>query len=146
MNLFKTDPKFFILQFSHIILLEIIGIALMRYSGYQNWFTYILSAIMMTTVAAQAAWLQHDFGHLSVFDSSKKNHLVQKFLLDILMGFPSDWWNYRHYQHHAKPNIVRKDPDIRFGKLFMLGKTLPREASSLYLLDILLVQFEMGIS
>ena len=125
MNLFEVNPLFFVAQFLHIMLLEAIGFFILY--NYPNWFTYLLGAILFTIVQAQSAWLQHDFGHLSVFKTSKVNHLVQTFLINFTMGFSSIWWNYRHYQHHAKPNIVRKDPDIRFGALFMLGKTIPRE-------------------
>lgn len=30
---------------------------------------------------AQAGWLQHDFGHLSVFKSNKLNHFMHKFII-----------------------------------------------------------------
>lgn len=43
------------------------------------------------------------------------------------MGFSAEWWNYRHYQHHAKPNVLKRDPDIRFGVLYLIGKVLPIE-------------------
>lgn len=32
----------------------------------------------------------------------------------------------RHFEHHAKPNVVRKDPDITFPHLFLLGDRLTR--------------------
>ena len=43
------------------------------------------------------------------------------------MGFSAEWWNYRHYQHHAKPNVLKRDPDIRFGVLYLIGKIVPIE-------------------
>lgn len=30
-----------------------------------------------------------------------------------------------HYQHHAKPNVIDKDPDTRIDTLFLLGNTIP---------------------
>ncbi|RXM36216.1 Fatty acid desaturase 1 [Acipenser ruthenus] len=64
---------------------------------------------------AQAGWLQHDFGHLSVFGTSRWNHVVHKFVIG-------------HLKHHAKPNCFRKDPDINMHPLlFALGKTLAIE-------------------
>ncbi|MGH0136559.1 UNVERIFIED_CONTAM: hypothetical protein FKN15_034916 [Acipenser sinensis] len=78
--------------------------------------------------SAQAGWLQHDFGHLSVFGTSRWNHLVHKFVIGHLKGAPASWWNYLHFQHHAKPNCFRKDPDINMHPLlFALGKTLAIE-------------------
>uniref|UniRef100_A0A3B3CGD5 acyl-CoA (8-3)-desaturase n=1 Tax=Oryzias melastigma TaxID=30732 RepID=A0A3B3CGD5_ORYME len=74
-----------------------------------------------------AGWLQHDFGHLSVFRKSKWNHLVHKFVIGHLKGASANWWNHRHFQHHAKPNIFRKDPDVNMLDMFVLGNTQPVE-------------------
>uniref|UniRef100_A0A3P9P5Y7 Fatty acid desaturase 2 n=1 Tax=Poecilia reticulata TaxID=8081 RepID=A0A3P9P5Y7_POERE len=74
-----------------------------------------------------AGWLQHDFGHLSVFKKSKWNHLVHKFVIGHLKGASANWWNHRHFQHHAKPNIFKKDPDINMMDIFVLGNTQPVE-------------------
>lgn len=43
----------------------------------------LLSALTLLT-QAQAGWLQHDFGHLSVFGTSKWNHLVHHFVIGHL--------------------------------------------------------------
>ncbi|XP_067902277.1 acyl-CoA 6-desaturase isoform X3 [Heterodontus francisci] len=76
---------------------------------------------------AQSGWLQHDFGHLSVFRNSKWNHLLHKFLIGHMKGASGNWWNHRHFQHHAKPNIFNKDPDVNMLKVFVLGDTQPVE-------------------
>lgn len=56
-------------------------------------FTGKLSKIFITCnetflspliLQAQAGWLQHDFGHLSVFKKSRWNHLVHKFVIGQL--------------------------------------------------------------
>ncbi|KAL8170055.1 UNVERIFIED_CONTAM: hypothetical protein K2H54_062554 [Gekko kuhli] len=80
-------------------------------------------------VKAQAGWLQHDFGHLSVFKKSTWNHLVHKFVIGHLKGASANWWNHRHFQHHAKPNILKKDPDVNMLHLFVLGDTQPVECN-----------------
>jgi fatty acid desaturase len=55
---------------------------------------------------AQAGWLQHDLGHLSVFKSRELNLFCHRFVIIHLKAASSAWWNYRHYLHHAKPNIA----------------------------------------
>ena len=55
---------------------------------------------------AQAGWLQHDFGHLSVFKTSFWNHFTHQIILNVTKGAAAVWWNHLHYQHHAKPNVV----------------------------------------
>uniref|UniRef100_A0AAQ5ZJB4 Cytochrome b5 heme-binding domain-containing protein n=1 Tax=Amphiprion ocellaris TaxID=80972 RepID=A0AAQ5ZJB4_AMPOC len=42
-------------------------------------------------------------------------------------GASANWWNHRHFQHHAKPNIFSKDPDVNMLHVFVLGATQPVE-------------------
>nr|ATI22172.1 delta-5 desaturase 3 [Brachionus koreanus]QBO56254.1 fatty acid desaturase 5/6-3 [Brachionus koreanus] len=126
-GLFKANMGFFLLHFMQLIILDLIAAYIIYKSGYANWFTYSLAVACLVIVQAQAGWLQHDFGHLSVFKSNKMNHLVQNIIIGGIMGFSAHWWNYRHYQHHAKPNTIKRDPDIRFGVLYLIGKVIPIE-------------------
>lgn len=43
--------------------------------------------------------------------------------LHPLQGFSAHWWNFRHFQHHAKPNIFHKDPDVTVAPVFLLGES-----------------------
>lgn len=38
-------------------------------------------------------------------------------------GFSAHWWNFRHFQHHAKPNVSHKDPDVTLAPIFLLGES-----------------------
>lgn len=127
MDLYSSNYFFYFVHFMQLILLDLVAWALIYYSGYDNWFTYFLAAALMATAQAQAGWLQHDFGHLAVFKTSKMNHFVQRIIICWFKGVSADWWNFRHYIHHAKPNAIVKDPDMRFYPLFVLGKVIPRE-------------------
>jgi fatty acid desaturase len=127
MNLFETNFNFFAFHFLSIVFMDLIAMLIIQYSGYNNWFTYMIAVLLLVTSQAQAGWLQHDFGHLSVFTANKMNHLFQRIVICTIKGVSADWWNYRHFQHHAKPNTVKKDPDIRFGSFLVLGKIIPRE-------------------
>lgn len=106
MDLFRSSYLFYLAHFMQLILLDLIAWALIYYSGYDNWFTYFLAAVLMATAQvalkkffklkknlfrsystfcynkkAQAGWLQHDFGHLAVFKTSKMNHFVQRIVI-----------------------------------------------------------------
>nr|AYG96562.1 fatty acid desaturase 2 [Lepisosteus oculatus] len=126
MELLRAEPWFFWLYLGHIILLEALALALLWTLG-TGWPQTLLCAVLLATSQAQAGWLQHDFGHLSVFRSSRWNHLLHKFTIGHLKGASANWWNHRHFQHHAKPNIFRKDPDVNMLHTFVLGKTQPVE-------------------
>lgn len=42
-------------------------------------------------------------------------------------GASAEWWNHRHFQHHAKPNVFKKDPDVNMLNAFVVGKVQPVE-------------------
>ncbi|CAD5124890.1 DgyrCDS13142 [Dimorphilus gyrociliatus] len=126
MGLFKPSVLFFSFILGHILVMEAIGIFIMYYYG-TGWLPYVIAAIFLTAAQAQAGWAQHDYGHLSVLPNSKLNHWAHIFVINFLKGASSDWWNYRHFNHHSKPNVVKKDPDIRLDMFFVLGKVIPIE-------------------
>uniref|UniRef100_A0A7N4UZ92 Fatty acid desaturase 1 n=2 Tax=Sarcophilus harrisii TaxID=9305 RepID=A0A7N4UZ92_SARHA len=127
MGLMKASPTFFALYLLHILLLDVAAWLTLWIFG-TSLLPFLVSAILLSTVQAQAGWLQHDFGHLSVCRTSKWNHLLHHFVIGHLKGAPASWWNHLHFQHHAKPNCFRKDPDINMHPFFFaLGKVLSVE-------------------
>lgn len=76
-------------------------------------------------------FLKRDFGAAGAFegvfcsgDSSKGGAVFYWF-----QGASSDWWNFRHYNHHSKPNVLTKDPDITLAPLFLVGDAIAKEVS-----------------
>uniref|UniRef100_A0A8C5PXT9 Cytochrome b5 heme-binding domain-containing protein n=1 Tax=Leptobrachium leishanense TaxID=445787 RepID=A0A8C5PXT9_9ANUR len=126
MGLFTASPIFFSLHLSHILMMEFLAWATVYYLG-TGWIPTLLTILLLATSQSQAGWLQHDFGHLSVFKKSKWNHVAHKFVIGHLKGASANWWNHRHFQHHAKPNIFSKDPDVNMVHIFVLGDTQPVE-------------------
>nr|XP_011718717.1 fatty acid desaturase 1 [Macaca nemestrina] len=127
MGLMKANHVFFLLYLLHILLLD--GAAwLTLWIFGTSFLPFLLCAVLLTAAQIQAGWLQHDLGHLSVFSTSKWNHLVHHFVIGHLKGVPASWWNHLHFQHHAKPNCFGKDPDINMHPFFFaLGKILSVE-------------------
>ncbi|XP_075403727.1 fatty acid desaturase 2-like protein FADS2B [Tenrec ecaudatus] len=123
-NMFKANLGFFSLHLIQILILEAVAWLLLWNLG-SGWMVTILVSFLLTISQAQASFLQHDVGHLSIFKKSKWNHLMHKFVMCHLKGLSANWWNYRHFQHHVKPNIYPKDPDINTGPLFVLGDLQP---------------------
>nr|AYG96558.1 fatty acid desaturase 2A [Pantodon buchholzi] len=125
-GLFRTRPLFFCLILAHIIVMEALAL-LVLWTWGSGWPQTVLCAVILATSQVQAGWLQHDFGHLSVFKKSYWDHLAHKFVIGHLKGASAIWWNHRHFQHHAKPNIFNKDPDVNMLHTLVLGKTQPVE-------------------
>lgn len=83
MNLFKSNQLFFLLHLAHIIAMESIAWFTIFYFG-NGWIPTVITQV-------QAGWLQHDYGHLSVYKKSMWNHIVHKFVighLKVNVGHP----------------------------------------------------------
>lgn len=122
---FKPSITFFTLTVLHLVVIELAALAVLYYGG-NGWLPWLASAVLMATVQAQAGWSQHDFGHLSVCKTSYWNHFIHQFVMSLTKGAAPSWWNHLHYQHHAKPNVLEKDPDVRLEKVFVLGDVMPK--------------------
>eukprot|EP01124_Arcella_intermedia_P010049 TRINITY_DN16608_c0_g1_i1.p1 TRINITY_DN16608_c0_g1~~TRINITY_DN16608_c0_g1_i1.p1 ORF type:complete len:363 (+),score=66.62 TRINITY_DN16608_c0_g1_i1:270-1358(+) len=130
---FKPSLSFFAAQLLQIVLLEIVGHCLALYFGLSGWLNWIVVASVLATGQIQAGWLQHDLGHLSVFPVHpraipkencsilKENQSWHYLVICFMKGASSSWWKYRHNQHHSKPNIINKDPDLKNDPLFVFG-------------------------
>ncbi|XP_054419791.1 fatty acid desaturase 2-like protein FADS2B [Pteronotus mesoamericanus] len=123
-NMFSANLGFFFLHLIQILTLEALAWLMLWYFG-NGWPITICISFLLTISQAQSSFLQHDTGHLSIFKKSKWNHLMHRFVMCHLKGLSANWWNYRHFQHHVKPNIYPKDPDIDIGPLFLIGDLQP---------------------
>ncbi|KAF8571467.1 hypothetical protein P879_01097 [Paragonimus westermani] len=126
---FKTSAVFFTGMLAHMFMFEVLAYLNIRYFGC-GWIPIMISILLYTIAQSQASWLQHDFGHLSVFKTTWWNHFFHEITMGLSKGSSCHWWNYMHSQHHAKPNIIDKDPDIRLEPVFVVGETLPVRAAS----------------
>jgi len=128
-GLFEPRMSFYSCHLAHIVALEVAAWCLLWTYGTptwsSGWFTFALSCLLFVTAQAQAGWLQHDFGHLSVFSSTGTNHKVHTVIMGFLKAASADWWNWRHYQHHSKPNVLHMDPDIKMAHFFVIGDVIP---------------------
>ncbi|XP_040115292.1 fatty acid desaturase 2-like protein FADS2B isoform X2 [Oryx dammah] len=124
MNMFHANLGFFFLHLAQILILEALAWVIEWHFG-SGWLITIFISLLLMVAQVQGSFLQHDMGHLSIFKKSKWNCLMQIFLVGHLKGFSAKWWNNRHFQHHVKPNIYPKDPDIKVGPFFVIGDLQP---------------------
>lgn len=129
-GMFKPKLWFYAAHFAHIVIIIAAAWATLAYgpnSGFGYAASFVTAALLLTVAQAQAGWLQHDMGHLSVFPTQRAGHLAHRIVICLIKGASARWWSFRHFQHHAKPNVVVKDPDITLPWVFLLGKKLPVE-------------------
>ncbi|PAA55994.1 hypothetical protein BOX15_Mlig023631g1, partial [Macrostomum lignano] len=123
---FRARPLFFIKYLLQCWAFELAAVLLLWQFGLHIW-TVLPAALLLCTAQAQAGWAQHDYGHLSVFNSRRLNHIGHELVVGHMKGASSHWWNFRHFLHHSKPNVVGADPDINVPYLFLLGDKMPQE-------------------
>ncbi|XP_060626612.2 acyl-CoA (8-3)-desaturase-like isoform X1 [Anolis sagrei] len=127
MGLLKSSYPFFIFMFLHAFVLDIAAWLTIWYFG-KSWVPFLAAVGLFTIAQIQYGFLQHDLGHISVFEKPKWNRLAHFFVMGVLKGGPASQWNHMHNQHHAKPNCFLKDPDLNMHPfLFSLGKKLSVE-------------------
>jgi len=124
-GLFDSNKLFYFGMLFHIFAIEAIAYWIMCTYG-TGWIPYIICAVLLGAAQMQAGWLQHDFGHESVFKNPKWNRWMHYLTLSHTKGASKDWWNWRHFLHHSKPNIVHKDPDIKMIYIFVIGRRLAK--------------------
>ncbi len=132
-GLFTPNLWFFGLHFLQLLVFEALAYAV--FSG-SMWGTSVFASplarwtvgsVLLATAQAQAGWLQHDVGHFSVARTRRVAAWLHLGIISFMKGASSRWWNYRHFIHHSKPNVLYKDPDITLPYVFVLGTRLPLE-------------------
>uniref|UniRef100_A0A673IK11 Fatty acid desaturase 2 n=1 Tax=Sinocyclocheilus rhinocerous TaxID=307959 RepID=A0A673IK11_9TELE len=112
---FKTQPLFFILHLGHILLLEAIALMLV-------WSAVCM--VMKVATYKTSKFVRVSVGNLFWAVSASD---VFVFVRVCPQGASAGWWNHRHFQHHAKPNVFKKDPDVNMLNAFVVGKVQPVE-------------------
>nr|QBO56274.1 fatty acid desaturase 5/6-4 [Brachionus rotundiformis] len=126
MGLFKPSYTFYFLHGFHIVFLQLFGYYMLLNYGSKSWPAVLLALACNVIAEAQAGWAQHDYGHSSMLAKPKHNNYVHLFFMGFIKGASADWWTYMHNMHHAKPNVIDKDPDVRLEPFFVVGKVEPR--------------------
>ncbi|RNA11075.1 fatty acid desaturase 2 [Brachionus plicatilis] len=126
MGLFKPSYTFYFLHGIHIVLFQMLGYYILLNYGSKSWAAVLLALACNVIAEAQAGWAQHDYGHSSMLSKPKHNNYVHLFFMGFIKGASADWWTYMHNMHHAKPNVIEKDPDVRLEPFFVVGTVEPR--------------------
>ncbi|XP_070622878.1 acyl-CoA (8-3)-desaturase-like isoform X2 [Erythrolamprus reginae] len=127
MGLLKPNKVFFFIIFLHVLLLDAAGWFVLWYFGVSI-TSFLIATVLLVFAQSQASWLQHDAGHLSIFNNPKRDRLFHEVVMCHLKGLSANWWRLHHSQHHAKPNSFQKDPDVSIHPVILtLGETLSWE-------------------
>jgi fatty acid desaturase len=70
------------------------------------------SAVVLSVLLTQTAFLGHDAAHRQIFKSGRWNDWTSLVVANLLVGLSYGWWQSKHTRHHASPNQEGSDPDI----------------------------------
>ena len=84
---------------------------------WQDSWWLLLLAPAFGIVATQMGFLGHDVGHLQVTRNATRMRLLGLVDGNLMGGMSFGWWVAKHNAHHAHPNDLEGDPDVRAGVL-----------------------------
>lgn len=82
----------------------------------------LVVAAFFGVLFTQAAFFGHDAAHRQVFVSGKRNEYLARILSNVVVGLSYGWWMNKHGKHHANPNKIDKDGDIKAGALVFVAE------------------------
>ncbi|MFS8199685.1 fatty acid desaturase family protein [Streptomyces sp. CWNU-52B] len=98
------------------------GIVLIGHS----WWVLSLAPVL-AVLCARTAFIGHDAGHSQISGSRRAGRVIGLVHGNLLLGMSYGWWNTKHNRHHANPNHIDKDPDVKADVLvFTRGQTVER--------------------
>ncbi|MGO1165963.1 MAG: fatty acid desaturase family protein [Janibacter sp.] len=91
----------------------------------ETWWQ-LLVAVAFGILFTQTAFLSHDGAHRQIFTSGRWNEWSSRLLGNLVVGLSYGWWMRKHSRHHANPNKVDADEDIRPGVLLFTPEDAAR--------------------
>lgn len=74
-------------------------------------------AVVLAVVSVQIGFLGHDIAHRQVSRRARTATALGLLHANLLSGLSYGWWVDKHNAHHAHPNDLDSDPDVRAGVL-----------------------------
>ncbi|WP_230208944.1 acyl-CoA desaturase [Nostocoides sp. HKS02] len=84
---------------------------------WQDSWWLLMAAPVLAVVSAQIGFLGHDIAHRQVSHDRRVCLVLGLVHANLLSGLSYGWWMAKHNAHHAHPNDLESDPDVRPGVL-----------------------------
>ncbi|MFX4272729.1 fatty acid desaturase family protein [Propionibacteriaceae bacterium Y1685] len=110
--------------------LVLVGLGAVSVWVGDSWWQ-IAVAIAVACLMAQFGFLGHDAAHRQIFASGKWNERAAMIIANLVVGLGIGWWQNKHSRHHAGPNKIGIDPDIKTDVLVFTPQGLDERTSPL---------------
>src|ERR1700731_63327 len=111
LGLFAPQRGYYLHKF--LVSLCLFAVSLLCLLLGRPWIVFPV-ACLLAFAGTQLGFLGHDLGHRQVFRNARKDDTLGLLVMNLLLGFSYGWWTRKHNEHHANPNNLDLDPDIRF--------------------------------
>ncbi len=115
LGLLRPRPGFYavLLAVDLVALAAVVsGMLLLR----DSWWAVLLAPVL-AVVSTQIAFFGHDAGHRQITRRRVVSDALGLLSGNLLNGLSWTWWIAKHNAHHARPNDLDTDPDVRAGAL-----------------------------
>jgi fatty acid desaturase len=97
-----------------LVATTLVAAAMVRWNG--SWALLALAPVL-AVVSTQFGFLGHDVGHRQVTRDPRTSRVLGLLSGNLMAGLSYHWWVAKHNAHHAHPNDLETDPDVRAGAL-----------------------------
>ncbi|HEY3529182.1 MAG TPA: acyl-CoA desaturase [Nocardioides sp.] len=115
LGLLRRRPWSYAISFG-VVLAGMAGVVIAMLHWRDSWWLLFLAPVL-GVIATQLGFLGHDVGHLQVTRNSARSRILGLIDGNLLGGLSYGWWVAKHNAHHAHPNDLERDPDVRAGAL-----------------------------
>ena len=99
-----------------VLLLTVAVLTAAMVRWHDSWALLALAPVL-AVVSTQFGFLGHDVGHRQVTRDPRTSRFLGLLSGNLMAGLSYDWWVAKHNAHHAHPNDLETDPDVRAGAL-----------------------------
>ena len=114
-GLLETRTSSYVLQ-AVGVLVVLSGVVAAMVVWRHSWWL-LLGAVVLAVTSTQLGFLGHDVSHQQVTRNRRSSRRLGLATANLMGGLSYGWWIAKHNAHHAHPNDLTKDPDVRTGVL-----------------------------
>ncbi len=115
MGLLTRRPRFYAAYFATNLLLGAAVVTAMVWWSH-SWLLVLL-APALAVISTQFGFFGHDVGHFQVTRGRRLARVLGLVSGNLLGGLSFGWWIAKHNAHHAHPNDLETDPDVKAGAI-----------------------------
>jgi fatty acid desaturase len=125
LGLLRRRPWSYAVSFT-LVLAALAAVVAAMFLFQDSWWLLLLAPVL-GVIATQIGFLGHDVGHLQVTRNIARSRILGLVDGNLMGGLSYGWWVAKHNAHHAHPNDLEGDPDVRAGALvFDAGQATSR--------------------